>query len=319
MKPALLLIIVAGVLLAANFAMAETIFGLTTDNRLFSFDSAAPNTVTQVNGFSPVNGLPPNEFLLAIDFRPVATNSPFAASNGVLYALGATHHLYTIDTSNGTATIVPAAPFTMTGNAFGADFNPAADLFRFVSDLNQNVRLNPNSGAVIANDTNLLYAPGDPNSGTDPNIVAAAYINNFGGAPQTTLYGIDSALDTLVRVGGINSIPSANAGQLFTIGGLGVDTTDEIGLDVSGQSGVAYASLTPTVGPLDTVSGFYQVNLATGAATFIGTIGHGGPGAFVTRDIAAPVGTPVPEPGTFGILVVGSAALLLARRSSWRR
>ena len=140
----------------------------------------------------------------------------------------------------------------------------------------------------------------------NPNVVAAAYTNNFGGATQTTLYGIDSVLDALVRQGGINGVPSPNTGQLSTIGPLGFDTTNEVGFDISGQSGIAYASLTPVVSPLDVASRFFTIDVATGQATQVGFIGAaGGPAAFITRDIAVPVGTPVPEPQLWAIAVLG--------------
>jgi hypothetical protein len=157
--------------LAPATAKAETIFGLTANDQLFSFDSALPGlTSPRV----PITGLPPNEFLLAIDFRPVATNSPSAASNGVLYALGATHHLYTINTANAVATVVPGAPFAMGGSAFGIDFNPVPDRLRVVNDVDENFRLDPNTATVSGFDNPLLFTAGDPNVGVNPNVVAAA-------------------------------------------------------------------------------------------------------------------------------------------------
>jgi hypothetical protein len=318
MKSLPLLPFIIGLAICPTVAEAETIFGLTTTNRLFSFDNATPGTISPLNGGNPINGLPPNEHLLAIDFRPVATNSPLASLNGVLYALGDTHQLYTIDTINGTATLVPGAPFTLVGSSFGVDFNPVPDLFRVVSDLDENFRLNPNTAVVAGTDTPLAFTAGDPNFGVNPNVVGAAYTNNFGGATQTTLYGIDNALDVLVRQGGVNGTPSPNGGQLMTIGTLGFDTTGDVGFDISGQSGTAYASLTPVVSPLDVSSKLLTINLATGKATFVGSIGAaGGPGAFITLDIAAPVGTPVSEPGTFGLLAFGVAVGF--SRMTWRR
>ena len=317
MRTLSLVALAAGLTLLTATAAAETVFGLTSGNRLFSFDSLTPGTITAVNNFNPISGLPPNEQLLAIDFRSVATNSPAAALNGVLYALGDTHHLYTINTTSGAATLVPGAPFPLSGVAIGMDFNPVPDLLRVVSDSDENFRLNPNTGAVAATDTALAFVSGDPNFGVNPSVVAAAYTNNFGGAPLTTLYGIDYTADALVRQGGVNGTPSPNTGQLTTIGALGFDTTNDVGFDISGLTGLAYASLTPVVGPLDIASKLYAINLATGASTLVGPIGAaGGPGAFITLDIAAPVGTPVPEPGALGMLAFGLMALAGRRRCS---
>jgi Domain of unknown function (DUF4394) len=297
--------------LAPTVANAETIFGLTMNDQLFSFDSALPGLTTPR---IPITGLPPNEHLLAIDFRPVATNSPAAAFNGVLYALGESQQLYTINTVTGSATPLPVFPMPLTGTALGMDFNPVPDRLRVVSESDENIRLNPNDGTVSGVDTPLAYAVGDPNSGVNPNVVGAAYTNNFGGAAQTTLYGIDFALDALVRQGGVIGTPSPNTGQLTTIGPLGFDTTNEVGFDISGASGIAYASLTPPINPLDPSSRLFTINLATGQATQVGFIGAaGGAGAFITRDIAAPVGTPVPEPATPAMLLVALAALIRRR------
>jgi uncharacterized protein DUF4394 len=302
----LLLSLITALAFLPTIAQAEQIFGLTTNDRLIRFDSATPGSVTSVS----ITGLPPNEFLLAIDFRPVATDSPSAASNGVLYGLGATHHLYTLNTTTGAATVVPGAPFGMGGIAFGTDFNPVVDRLRVVNDVEENFRLDPNTASVAGFDVPLAFTAGDPNVGVNPNVVGAAYTNNFGGATQTTLYGIDFAVDALVRQGGVNGVPSPNSGELTTIGPLGFDTTSEVGFDISGQTGIAYASLTPVVSPLDVSSRLFTIDLATGQATQLGFIGAAvGVGAFITRDIAAPVGTPVPEPGTLGLLFVSLAVV----------
>jgi hypothetical protein len=202
--------------------------------------------------------------------------------NGVLYALGDTHHLYTINTTNGAATLVPGTPFPLSGVAIGMDFNPVPDLLRVVSDSDENFRLNPNTGAVAGTDSALAFVSGDPNFGANPSVVAAAYTNNFGGAALTTLYGIDYTRDVLVRQGGVNGIPSPNTGQLTTIGALGFDTTDDVGFDISGVTGLAYASLTPVVGPLDIASKLYMTTRHRRLDVGWADRGGGRPGAFVT-------------------------------------
>jgi hypothetical protein len=295
---------------------AEMMFGLDTFNRIFTFDSGTPSTVSFLNGGFAITGLAPDETLLGIDIRPVAKDSVSASMNGVLYAVGSTNRLYTINTSAGAATQVGSVgAFTLSGNAFGVDFNPVPDRLRVVSELDQNLRLNPNDGTLAGTDTALAYVTGDPGFGVDPRVVGVAYTNNFGGATQTTLFGIDSGRDALVRIGGINGSPSPNGGQLTTIGLLGPNTIDEVGFDISGLTGVAYASLSTRIGPLDTSSDLYTVNLSTGAATLVGSIGQaGGPGAFITRDIAADVGLAVPEPASWTALSIGLAALSARRR-----
>jgi hypothetical protein len=297
--------------LAPAIANAETIFGLTMNNQLFSFDSSSPALITP---HIPITSLPPNESLLGIDFRPVATNSPAAAFNGVLYALGSSGQLYRINTVTGSATPLPVFPSPPPGTVFGIDFNPVPDRLRIVSNSGDNFRLDPNTGAVAGVDTPVAYVAGDPNFGGIPSIGAAAYTNNFGGATETTLYGIDYARNILVRQGGPGGVPSPNTGQHTTIGPLDFDTADELGFDISGQTGNAYASLTPIVGPLDIASQLFTINLASGTATPVGPIGPaGGPGAFITRDIAAPVGVPVPEPSALGLLLLALAGFVRRR------
>src|SRR5262249_53991146 len=154
------------------------------------------------------------------------------------------------------------------GTSFGVDFNPVPDAIRFVSDAGQNLRLNPNDGTVLGTDTNLTFATGDPNADANPNVVGSAYTNNFLGATTTTLYGIDSTLGILVTQGSVGGAPtSPNTGQLFTVGSLGVATTNQVGFDIVGPTGLALASLTA---PGATTSSLYSINLTTGAATLIG-------------------------------------------------
>ena len=236
-------------LLAMAFAVsaqAEPITVLTSGNRLLTIDSATPATTTE----DPVTvtGLASGETLLAIDYRP---------ATGTLYGLGSTSRIYSINAQTGVATAVGAAGvFTLNGTSFGFDFNPTVDRIRITSDADQNLRVNPNDGTLSATDTPLAYAASDTNNGDNPNVVGVAYTNSFATARQTVLYDIDSAQDVLA----IQNPP--NAGTLNTVGPLGVDTTDRVGFDISGTTGVAYAALT-----VGTTTNLYEINLLTGAAT----------------------------------------------------
>jgi len=251
-------------------AQAEVIVGLTPTNNLVFFRSNAPGTMLLT---LPITGLQPAESVLAIDFRP---------STGQLYGLGSTSRLYTIDTATGVAAPVGSGPFSpaLSGTSFGFDFNPATDLIRVVSDANQNLRLNANTGAVIAADLLLAYAPGDPNAGMPPGILGLAYTSNFAGATRTTAYGIDAVLGILVRLGSPGGSPiSPNAGQLFTVGSLGViPSSQQIGFDISPVGGRAFAALETGGG----LSRLYTVQLEDGVAALVGTVAAGAP----LRDIA---------------------------------
>jgi hypothetical protein len=242
-------------------APASVLYGLTATNQLVRFDSAAPGTIQNT---AVVTGLQTGESLLGIDFRP---------ATGQLYGLGSTGTVYTLHPLTGAATPVGAGGLALTGTSFGFDFNPVPDRIRVVSDADQNLRLNPNTGGLAGTDTNLAYATGDANAGADPNVVGAAYDRNYSGTAATTLYGIDSNLDVLVRQGSVNGTPtSPNTGQLTTVGALGVNTTDQVGFDIAAGGGTAFAAL-----QVGGVSGLYTINLNTGVATLVGAIGSGTP------------------------------------------
>ncbi len=250
----------------------ETIFALTANNVLIAFNSGLPNNVVLTR---PVTGLGMGENLVGIDFRP---------ATGELYGMTNQSRVYIINTSTGAATPAGGAPFApaLAGANFGFDFNPVPDRIRVTSDMQQNIRLNPNTGAgVMPADTNLAFAMGDPNQAATPRVVASAYTNNFAGTASTSLYGIDSQLNALVLQGSLGGTPvSPNTGQLTTVGMLTVDTTEDVGFDISPVTGAAFASL--TLPGSTSSSTLFTINLATGAATQIGAIG----GSQTIRDIA---------------------------------
>lgn len=281
----------------ANPAAAVSLTGLDIRNNLLFFDSNTPSTVT---GRVAVSGLQTGEALLGIDYRP---------ATGGLFGIGSSSQVYSINPTTGAATAIGGAPFTpgLNGNAFGFDFNPVPDLIRVVSNTGQNLRLSPNTGAQAANspDAVLNYAAGDVNVGQPPSIVATAYTNNVAGTTSTTLYGIDPVLDVLVRQGGLNfpaNAPSPNTGQLFTVGALGVNFSNLSGFDIFTANGnnTAFAS--------DNAS-LYTIDLNTGAAALIGTVGDGTP----LRGLAAEA---VPEPLTMMGYLAGSGGLAWLRRRS---
>jgi len=230
--------------------VGETIY-TTNGSSISRFNSTALGTVTTV----PVTGLQAGETLVDMDLRPV---------NGLLYCVGSTSRLYTVNPLTGAAAQVgTAGAFTLNGTAFGTDFNPVADRIRQVSNTEQNLRLNPNDGSLAATDTALNPAG---------NVVSVAYDRNDNDpGTSTTLYGIDSAAGTLVMIGGVNGAPSPNGGVVTTVGslGLGTNLNEAIGFDIS-TGGTAYASIT-TGG----ISRLYTVNGTTGAATLVGAIGSG--------------------------------------------
>jgi hypothetical protein len=276
-RPALTRVLALSVLiLSAVFAKAAPIFGIDNANNLVRFDSATPGTLIYSR---IINGIPAGEIIVGLDVRP---------EDGRLYALTNGNRLYIIRPTNldqiqggafafqvGTGTLNLA----LNGSAFGFDFDPTIDRIRVVSNTEQNLRLNADAGTVVdadpgtagtQSDTNLFYAIGDPNEGANPNVVAAACTNNIVNATTTTLYGIDSTLNILVRQGGNDGTPSPNTGQLFTIGSLGVDVTEVVGFDIESGTGTAYATMVVAGIPQ-----LYTINLSTGLATLVGNIASG--------------------------------------------
>lgn len=245
-------------------ARAATVFAVDAANNLVRFKSSAPGTI---QSSTAITGLASGDSIVAIDFRPL---------NEQLLGLGSSGRLYLINQVTGVATQVGTAVTALAGTSFGFDVNPTVDRIRVVSDADQNLRLNPNDGSLAATDATLAYASGDPNNAANPNIVGSAYTNSVANATTTTLYGIDSNLDVLVTQN------PPNAGTLNTVGALGVNASDVLGFDIEDTTNTAFASL--VVGG---VPRLYTINLGTGTATLVGTIGP----SLVVRGIAlAPQG-----------------------------
>jgi hypothetical protein len=217
--------------------------------------------------------------VLGIDYR---------VARGVLYALASSGRLYTLDTATGVLKAVGEAPSAvpLAGSLFGFDFNPVADRIRVVSDSGQNLRLHPDTGAAVdgnptlagvQGDAPLAYAAGDPNAGQPAALVAAAYTYNKKDDKRTTNFAIDRRLGILVMQGsaeGVAPVVSPNTGLLSTVGPLGLGELTDAAFDIADLSGAAFAAVR-TVGQPRTR--LHLVDLATGRAQFIGTVGDGAP------------------------------------------
>ena len=80
------------------------------------------------------------------------------------------HELLTYNTKTGLLTQVGSdGSFVLSGNNFGFDVNPTVDRIRVTSELDENIRLHPDTGVLVSTDTTLSYAAADVNSGFDPN------------------------------------------------------------------------------------------------------------------------------------------------------
>ncbi|SHG73160.1 DUF4394 domain-containing protein [Pedobacter caeni] len=208
-------------------------------NNFLIFNPMSPAALVS----KPITGLASLESIVGIDFRP---------ANGQIYALSSSSRLYTVNAATGALTPVGSGTLTtlLLGNSFGFDFNPTVDRIRIVSNTGQNLRLHPETGAVVFIDG--ILKPGSPS------ISAAAYTNNFLGATETTLFDIDHTTDKLYKQ------TPPNEGTLIEIGSLGINVESTNGFDIGSTSGIAYAIL--SVGGSNKI---YTINLSTGAASAI--------------------------------------------------
>jgi hypothetical protein len=239
---------------------AGDVFALTDANRLISFNPSAPGKVCTS---ATLTGQQSGENILGIDVRPADT---------LLYALGSTGRLYTVDTATAALTLKSTLvaqvgdvtdPFTtLSGTEFGFDFNPGNDVVRVVSDTGLNLRVRPDDGVTT---TDIALNP------VGPVPAAAAYSNSFVGVNTAFYYTIDATGDALQVLGR----PSGNAinGDLQNVGTLNVGDVQAVGgFDIFGTNNQGLAAL--TIGSA-TTSDLFTVSLGTGAATRVDTIGGG--------------------------------------------
>ena len=278
---------VLGAALLAPAAQAETIFALTSDNRVVTFNAATPGMLKTNQA---IVGLSQGDRLLGIDLRPVDRK---------LYALGSSGNLYRLDAGGGryTATNLGMLSASLTGSSFGFDFNPTVDRLRVVSDANQNLRINTNTmppGTIVDGALTL-------NGMTQFDLLAVAYTNSRPGVTSTMLFGLDARTGGLVRSTNANAGTYVNTnpmGMAYQSLGLALDNSQAIGFDISGGTGLGYFNY---------FNDFYHINLATGAPTLVGSIG--GMGSIVGLAAGS-----VPEPASWAMLITGFGLVGAAAR-----
>ena len=221
--------------------MSLSFYALAGGVQLDAYNAADPERV--LNSV-PITGLQPGETILAIDFRP---------ATGQLYGLGSTSRLYVLNPQTGAARPIGATPFSpaLSGAVAGFDFNPTVDRLRVVTADGQNLRLNPETGAVAATD-------GPINGVAGARVTAVAYTNNVAGAATTTLYDIDVTTQKLYK-----QLPPNN-GTLVEVGDLKLKVTGEGGFDIAPGTDQALGLF-----EVNKKATLFAVDLATGEARIL--------------------------------------------------
>jgi hypothetical protein len=228
---------------------------------------------------------------------------------------GAEHcDLYLIDPETGASSLLGIEyALTEPWARMGFDFSPVDGEIRIVDQVGSNLRMSSETAEVIA-DTPL-----------DPYIsaVGLAFDHNVAGAMSATAYALDSQAFDLVRIGGLDGAPPPQGGEVTVVGPLGLAFSEFAGFDIS-PSGTAYAVLSPSNSPKGSPqpSQLYTVNLETGAATLVGSVGPP-PGLRIVAMAVAPEGVgqgvvAIPALGTWGLFLLtaglGVAGMLRLRR-----
>ena len=277
-------------------AAQDVIYGMTASSSigfdagvgLVRFNASTPGAVTTIGNFT---GVAAGQSLRTIDFSP-ANGQLYAVSSNITVA-----QLYTVNLS--TAALTPVGPgFSLTGNTSNTvsmGFNPVTNEIRVITSGNQNYRVNPTTGTLVAQDTSLAYAATDINAGKAPTMVAVTYTNHTAGASTTTAYGWDYFNDALVTIGGPNGTPSPNGGSMSTIGmpppPTSLTNQAAVGMSISPVTGILYVTHDdPATGGFMSL---YTRDLVTGAETLVGAYPAGPPATFVADISVAPVPEPV--------------------------
>lgn len=264
-------------------ATAATLFGVTTDNRLVSFDTSAPSTF--LTNFA-ITGLKSGDGVTA-DPGATLLNLTYHAASGLHYGIDSNANFYSVG-RNGVATIIDST-FSPTGFAAGFAYDPFSEKMLFASDARESVLFATN-GTRTTNPA-LVFGSGDANFGTTPKIFGAGIDPDFGSA-----FFVDADLDILV-----NSI-DPNFSELFTVGSLGLNVSSFGGLVVDAD-GILWGSLSTD----GLTSSLFSINTTSGAATSIGSFGAG----VGIASVAA-----VPEPSRALFLGMACAGLIFRRRRS---
>lgn len=273
-------------MLAAGTASADNLVGLMGNNQIGFVNSSN----VSASSFKTITGDGAGETFIGIDLRP---------SNNEIYGISASNKIFTIDAFSGSSTYVAdlGSSIINTANGYGFDFNPVADInggasLRLVSSAGENFAINANTGAIAFSGnvsgsfSGVSYANSDA---SNPTMAPAS----------TQLYYVDTNADTLSVATSAFNAPTIN-----TIGSLGVDVVKANGFEVLAD-GSAFAAF--TLDSSTPTSGLFSIDLATGAATALGNFNS----KYTLTGLTV---TPVPEPETYAMMLVGLAGVAAVAR-----
>lgn len=252
---------------------------------LLRFAANTPGATTSVT----ITGITLGESLVGIDFRP---------ATGQLFALGINPAmdngtLYRIDPQTGAANVIGTAgsikyvgadgitavdlpdPATM---GYGFDFNPRVDLIRVTTSSGLNLRIRPDGAPFDANASINGDNPDGAINGAVTGVDGSAYTNSVAGAAVTTLYNLSSATSQLTIQSPPNNGTQTSATKL-RVGGADLVFTAVNGFDIPSDVRVTAPDMPVTSGfgfaalKVGGVRQLYRINLVSGAAENLGTIG----------------------------------------------
>ncbi|MBB5039015.1 DUF4394 domain-containing protein [Prosthecobacter dejongeii] len=265
----------------ANAADLTTpVYLLNEDNTLAT---ATLGTVSSPASSIAITGVQAGDTLVTMDVRP---------QNQALYALGVnataeTLSLYHVSPTSGLAVLLGTSSsiadstgltIDLPTTGWDIDFNPAVDRLRVINSSGLNFRMNPNNGAVVDANAGVAGNQIDSNiNGATTTVSATAYTNSQpNNGNITTQYTLDAATDSIYIQNPPNNGTQTNAIPV-SISGMPLAILEVAGFDIEPgvnalasnsvpMNGLAYAILR-TSGS----SGLYEINLNTGAATFLGS------------------------------------------------
>jgi hypothetical protein len=229
----------------------ELAYGLTVDQRLICFKVNRPRVNATLMRTTELVGA--DKVLIGIDVRP---------ASGLIYGLGDAGGLYVLDVTAKKPEFKARINVALEGRQFGMDFNPTVDRLRVVSDSGQNLRVNVDTGAATVD--GFIKTGSNRTLG----VGGVAYTNNDNDASTSTvLFDLDTTSDQLVTQN------PPNDGLLSFVGRLGFKGDSAVAFDIMTTLTNGKATDNRGYAALGDGDVLFSIDLKSGAATFVDSIG----------------------------------------------